>query len=177
MNSNRGYKVPPRTTKSIRDIAHGIRDALGLTGALFPIARVLEALQINEQLELIIVEDDELGENYAVAYPEKRVIKVRNTVYERAVAGDGFARFTLAHELGHMFLHKGVAAYARSKEDGSHKTYCDSEWQADKFAQELLIDTRMIASGSTASDIQDTFGVSYQAAITAIRALSREGVF
>lgn len=49
----------------------------------------------------------------------------------------GRARFTLAHELGHLVLHEGPALH-RQTAMIKHKVFEDSEWQADYFAEFLM---------------------------------------
>ena len=51
------------------------------------------------------------------------------------------ARFTVAHEIGHLILHEG---FALARGAVRHKHYEDSEWQADTFAAELLMPTFLV---------------------------------
>ena len=123
----------------------------------------------SESIDLEIVEDHELPKRYAVTYPDKNKIVLQLSVYEALCAGDKHARFTVAHELGHLIMHRNQVAYARSKVVGGHKIYEDSEWQADVFASHFLIDSRLVSPEMAAEDISTIFGVSLPAAETWMR--------
>lgn len=166
MNTRRklGHKVSPRSRNEIVNLATYARDALGITTAKVSICGLLERLQHQELLELEIVEDFVLDKDEAQAYPDKNLIKIKNSVYDAACDGQGHARFTLAHELGHILLHKNQqASYARG--DNHHKIYEDSEWQADTFASAFLMDERFIdRARDTTTDLMNRFGTSHEAA-------------
>lgn len=81
--------------------------------------------------------------------------------------------FSIAHELGHLFLHMGfgqpkwgavqeyVESYARSG-------YTEEEFEANEFAAALLMPVREfrdVAQSSTTQDVAEHFGVSYDAAL------------
>lgn len=173
---NKGHKVTPLFTKQIRNVAQHFKDTFQIKTSYFPIVMLIEILQHKEMIELEIIEKSEMLNDYGLTYPKKNKILIREDVYDRAVEGDGFGRFTLAHELGHLILHKQETVYARNEHGGNHKTIEDSEWQANKFAQELLIDTRGLSEKSSAFSIMNEFSVSHSAANTALASLKREGV-
>lgn len=70
-------------------------------------------------------------------------IALREDTYRALLAHNGRARFCVAHELGHAFMHfrelvrmtflphEALAGLARTGK--SHKTYEDTEWQANAF--------------------------------------------
>ncbi|QSV13592.1 ImmA/IrrE family metallo-endopeptidase [Photobacterium ganghwense] len=156
-----GHKVKPMSSKAIEGIAQLTRDALQLSSPKVKICHLLEALQEMEALTLEVVDDHELGDEEARAFPDKDHIQVKNSVYEAACDGCGHSAFTLAHELGHLMLHKNCKpSFAR----GTHKIYEDSEWQADTFASEFLMDSRMIKNDATIEQLVDMFGVTPHAA-------------
>lgn len=73
-------------------------------------------------------------------------------------------RFTIAHELGHLFLEKTGIMFR----DSDGPPYNDSERAANKFAAELLMPQHMVlvrASylGRSAATLADAFGVSVPA--------------
>lgn len=84
------------------------------------------------------------------------------------------ARFTLCHELGHLFMHPHEAI-ARSRfglarlmpSSQSHPVYMDGEWQADEFASMLLIPTAALLL--TVEAITEQYVVSYEAAVSRLR--------
>lgn len=82
---------------------------------------------------------------------------------------------TLAHELGHYKLHSRVT-FARAWKHG-HDTiprYKNSEWQADCFGGELLIDFRHVSECQSIQEIMEVFGVSYDAAVYHIRQIGNK---
>lgn len=171
---NRGHKVKPKSIVIIRKVAQSIKDLFGIKDEYVPIVLLIELLHERGMLELEIQQQTEMLSDYGLSYPQRNKIIIREDVYNSAVADNGFSRFTLAHELGHLILHKQEFVLARNKHGGEHKVYEDSEWQADKFAQELLIDSRKVKAHYGVDDIKKKFVVSHKAASVAYRALIRE---
>src|ERR1700687_5858547 len=132
--------VPPRSRLAIRGIAGEVRRQLGWSQPRFPIVEVLEHLlpTILDGYELQVCDADELGVNHGLTYPDENLIKLRQDVYERACDGAGRDRMTLAHELGHLVLHRNLGM-ARVPPQAVVPAYMDSEWQANCFGGELLI--------------------------------------
>ena len=136
--------------------ATGRLDVLGLLELRLP--------EIVEDFHFEIVEDSFL-DVLALTRPDQWHMQVRQSVYDSAMADDGRHRFTLAHEVGHLFLHQGAEAYARrASYTQTHKAYEDSEWQADYFAAELLMPYEEVKAYLDVYDIAEDFGVSLQAA-------------
>lgn len=176
MMQNRGYRVRARRTREIRDIAQSLRVQVAPSTPWFPILRLVENLHRHEQIEFEVIERSEMEDEYGLSYPKERRILIREDVYDLAREKNGFARTTIAHELGHIILHSGEkVAYAR--EANQHKVYEDSEWQANKFAQELLIDVYQLSANDDEYSISDRFGVTIKAAQTALASLRRSGDF
>lgn len=118
-----------------------------------------------------ICADSELGKDDArTEYPAGGiVIKAKLSVHRALEAGDGRARFTLAHELGHAVLHDGMTRARRTDSRGSRrhrweKPYEDPERQANVFAASLLIDAAVARNLRTPKEIMRRFGVSLKAA-------------
>lgn len=165
-----GHRVSPLSNAKIKAYAHRLRDALQISNHSYLRLDVLiEGLLASESIDFEVVDDNELPKRYAVTYPDKNKIVIQLSVYEALCAGDNHARFTVAHELGHLIMHRNQMAYARSKVLDGHKIYEDSEWQADVFASHFLIDSRLVTRSMSADDISRTFGVSKPAAETWLR--------
>src|SRR5262245_15225898 len=101
---NRGYRVPPLSRAALRDTAKQFREALGLEAdAWFPIVEVYEwgLPEAWEDFHFEVVEPHAMKE-HALAFPGDARVVVREDIYDRACAGEGRDRFTLAHELGHL---------------------------------------------------------------------------
>lgn len=68
--------------------------------------------------------------------PQDSLIILREDVYEGAHEGNGRDRMTVAHEIGHLLMHKNIA-FARA-ERVEIRAFESSEWQAKCFSGELL---------------------------------------
>lgn len=163
-----GFRVPPLSRKDIEKRARSIRKMLGLEQEpYFNIVHLLEWVlplpEINEDFSFLPVGDDELGSNFALAYPDKDLILARESVYRNACNGMGRDRLVLAHETGHLFLHKGISpVYAKNNVDDL-KPYESSEWQATVFGAELLAPCYLIRNW-TAQQVAERCKISFDAA-------------
>lgn len=149
----------------LRKAAKCIRAIFGIKTAYVDVAEILERMIGQNFIEICESNDLRLENKYAVTYPDKNLILIDEGTYDAAVDGEGRARFTIAHEIGHFFLHKNQMALARTTV-GSHKIYEDAEWQADTFASYFLIDDSYIneLNDLCPQNISEQFGTSYQAA-------------
>ena len=96
--------------------------------------------------------------------PSLNTIKIREDVYEKATQGNGRARFTILHEVGHLLMHyNDRVALCRKSDNAPLKAYEDPEWQADAFAGELLIAEHLVKDMSV-SEIEIHCGASHAAA-------------
>lgn len=170
-----GHKVKPLRKVAVQQVAQAFRDSVGIKGERINICALYELLQDMGFLEFEVVEDWALFGMEAQTKPDENFIQIRQSVYDLATEGDGHCRFTLAHELGHLLLHKGQEAviYARG-EIPKHEIYEDSEWQADVFASELLMDSRLVDSNKSASEVAKIFGTSVTAAAMKIRDIKKK---
>lgn len=170
MIRKRGRKVPPLSIKGIRDLAFKLRQTFSILGVdlkgKVDIVHIIDCVipKILPEFTLDIVPDDELGEDHAQTLPDKLNIKVKESVYEGACKGVGRDLFTLAHELGHLFIHRNVSSYARTNKVRKHKPFEDSEWQADCFAAEFLMLHGEVMACKSVNEVKNKFGVSYTAA-------------
>jgi Zn-dependent peptidase ImmA (M78 family) len=165
------FRVPPRSTENIREGALYIRQALNITTPFFPLKDVVEKVLPRMFEEYVFDVRDKAGmvNDYgkgtmAMTTPAIALLEVREDVYEELCANDGRARFTVAHELGHLFLHQDTGGFARFSRDTAMKIYESSEWQADNFAAELLMPLDFAVNCGGIESIMAMFGVSYTAA-------------
>jgi hypothetical protein len=94
-------------------------------------------------------------------------IRARKTVNQKALFGEGMARTTLAHELGHAVMHPGAPKARRHIGNVTPKfipKYESAEHQADVFASEFLVPEGDLSKYQSPQDIAVFFGVSVQAA-------------
>lgn len=174
MGSSIDFVVPPRSWDNIHAVAEKVRNAIGIQDlSHVPVIDVLEKV-LDYQLGLVRFEVGdfvEMAGAEGLTDPNGQFIQIREDVYEAAVAGDGRARFTVAHELGHFFLHTGIPLARSTKGDGVD-FFRKSEPQANQFAAEFLMPRQKMWSGISASEISQNHGVSDEAARNRIKYLS-----
>ena len=161
----------PLGRKDIRKLAELIRIVEGSHDKLFfDIVHFLDVTlpKIDPEFTFLIKTKNEMGECHGLTYPDRNEINIREDVYERACAGVGRDRLTLAHELFHLLRHeKRNISFARIG-NGKIEAFRDPEWQADAFGGELLIPHYLI-KGMTAKQIVESCQVSESAAICQLR--------
>lgn len=129
------------------------RDWFNIVGAVEAVAR--------DGFE--VVEADEMEGVEGLTFPDCDILQIRSDIYYAACDGDGRARFTMAHELGHFVMHRGMRLARSTSKAIASKTE-DSEWQADEFAA-LLLAPQHIIRGRTAADISQRCGLPMDVAI------------
>ena len=158
------YQVSPRSREEIRSLTRGIRKTLGLERAVnIDVLVLLENVfaGICGYFSYQILDDAGL-EEMAKYVPADNTIYIRESVYKGAKKGVGRDRFTIMHEIGHYFLHRNEkVALARGNID--IPAFRDSEWQADVFAGEFLMDINVV-QGMRPEEIMVSCGVSLSAA-------------
>ena len=163
----RGYKVCPLSAQSIKDKARTVRDKFFnlLPADAIDLVRILEHTLHQYKVTFEVREIHEMPDVEGWTNPDAALVILREDVYDALCDSTNpmhnRARFTAAHELGHLFLHEGVT-FARGALP-THKHFEDSEWQADMFAAELLMPTEM-CFGMSIEQIQTQFQVGYLAA-------------
>ncbi len=168
-------KATPKSEQEIRAIAQGIRDVIvdimdrGNGGIVhrIPMLEVFESLSLKDEFIMAVVDDGQLPEACAETTPDKKTITLSQSLYLAACEGDRDSLFTLAHELGHLYMHadqpntfaRGSLSYTREE---------DCEWQADQFASELLVDRRLLRTDWSIVKVMETFGVEWKIAKQAL---------
>jgi hypothetical protein len=124
--------------------------------------------------------DDQLGDKDAKTeyHGDQIVITTKFSVHQKLEQGEGRARFTLAHELGHAVLHNAVTRFRATGTSGSsrrkwERPYEDPERHANIFAAALLIDNAVAETLPNTKAISDKFGVSLVAAEVCFSDLER----
>ena len=174
--SSHSYIAPPFSRRAIRGAAELVRGwAPDPSKPYFDITSFLELqLQSHDpEFALIVSTRREMGNDLARAYIADRTIEVRSDVYDHAHDGQPFARFTLAHELGHLVLHSDIRL-ARRDAPYAVDRFRDPEWQADCFAGELLMPLFIYQEMKNPEDAANAFGVSSSAVKAQLRAWRRE---
>lgn len=126
-----------------------------------------------------------LGFDYAVSElpvgieaamdPKEKLVILSPGTYEDLMNGIARARFTVAHEIGHVILHARYLCHrlldggnVLRLNRGAIAPYRDPECQANAFAASFLMPThhvdRMIREGAGAQSLVKIFGVSWDSA-------------
>lgn len=168
---HRGFIVSPRSKESIRATAHRLLDAFSFGGLKVPILHLLEVWMpdFDESYSFEVLDSSEMIQRFGqnaegITCHKENMIALRTDVYDRAIKGVGRDRFTAAHELGHYLLHAKEGQAMMRQSNVETKAYCDSEWQANQFARELMVDVRHVGRFPSMDAIASHFGVSYQVA-------------
>lgn len=157
------YKAEPLSRYQIRIIAKKIRSLCGIAdNQAFPVVKFMEFLLEPLGYTYHFCSKEELPHDYAQTIPAEKLLQIREDVYERAVAGIPRDIFTIAHELGHVFLHDfDTVAFARSNE--KVRTFENPEWQANTFAGELIAPADVL-DGMSIEEIAERFNCSFEVA-------------
>lgn len=161
------YVVKPMSRKQIRNIANLIRKLQNSKGELyFDIMGFLEHTLplFFPDFTLSVETKEKMGDCHGLTFPEKNEIRLREDVYNGAMAGNGRDRLTAAHELFHFLEHSRESiAFARMG-TGEVPPYMSSEWQANVFGGELLVPYDL-SYDLEVDEIVDKCGVSKSAAV------------
>jgi len=171
------FIVPPRRWDEIGDIADIFRSKLGLADVpKVPVIEVLEQVLDNGlnlvRLEISTAAEMKGAEGYTS--PDGKSIMLRGDVYESACMGDGRARFTVGHEIGHWALHTNIPL-CRAKHGESLPPYRLAEPQANQFAAEFLMPVRFMTSQDDVDLVMKRHGVSREAAANRLHQLKKRG--
>jgi hypothetical protein len=177
-----GFPVKSASKARLKYIADLFRQRIaercGNYGNFCPIARALEMLGTGSfaRFSFAVLEDSnpKLLKNWACTSPSEKCIYISQSTYEDACNDHPQARFTIAHEFGHLLLeHEFDPVFARENINQDIPPYKDSEWQADTFAAYVLMPAEL-AKGKSADEIEKEFGVSASAARARVDRLRRE---
>ena len=168
------YKADGISREEIRYCVRKLKRLVGLEyKKYFPILvfaeNVLPLMIQGYQFEVVPVE--EMGNKHGETYPSKNLIRIREDVYIGAADGKPRDRMTVAHEIGHLFLHENDSvALCRLAPTDKLRAFEDPEWQADAFGGELLASSYLI-KGMNELEVQISCGVSAAAARIQLRSV------
>ena len=142
--------VAPRSMKNIREVVNVVKKYCGFYDCLqFPVIFFWEQIipKVFEDYRFLYVDDNELEGLEAYTDHSQKIVKIKTSVYLKALEGSFKDLFTIAHEIGHLFLHDEEAIiFARSYV--RVPAYRSAEWQANYFAAELLMGSHLIVDMS-----------------------------
>ncbi|WP_293824459.1 ImmA/IrrE family metallo-endopeptidase [uncultured Parolsenella sp.] len=172
-----GVEVPPKSRRRLTLDAHLVHTAIEYRGdRSFPVIEFLECglPLLFSDFEFEVLTKEEMGKKFGETYPDRHLVRLREDVYDGAVAGDPFSRMTAAHEIGPLFEHEGIPlALMRKEASRSVPAYKSSEWQANAFAGALLMPACKIV-GLTAEEVSERYEVTITAAYTQRNAMLKE---
>ena len=171
------YASPARETE-IEQKAYAWRETLDIGfDVLSPdMVSVLELKlpKILPEFYLIVKDNTEYGVEAYTEFDPPRITATTD-VYNGAVIFDGRSRMTLAHELGHLVLHKKAVPLNRapSQYQALKKlpSYCSAEWQANTFASYFLLPEAVIRDYDSVEDVVTFCNVSRSAATVRFKKL------
>ena len=170
----RCYKADAISRDEIRKYVRLLKKNVGLEYELyFPILSFVENILpiLIPDFQFEVVPEAEMGNKHGETYPSKNLIRIREDIYLRAAAGEGRDRLTVAHEVGHLFLHEDDSiALCRLEPGDKLKPYEDPEWQADAFGGELLASSYLI-EGMNSREVEKMCGVSADAAKVQLKSI------
>ncbi|SKA63547.1 protein of unknown function [Succinivibrio dextrinosolvens DSM 3072] len=136
--ADKGVRVYPRSIAKIASLAGLFRlqnnEFVDKNGRI-DMYRVLEKHALYN-----VLEDDLLPSNIEACSSQDGTILISETTFNNLCDGQHRARFTIAHEFGHIMLNHFSEISLNRGSEGEIKTFCNSEWQANEFAGWLLVD-------------------------------------
>ncbi|MEH7223839.1 ImmA/IrrE family metallo-endopeptidase [Bacillus sp. JJ1566] len=170
------YIANPTSRKKIRMLTNSIRQVVGMFDEnYFPVVEFLELVlpKLYPSFSYEIISSENMKNEYGLTLPEKDIIRLREDVYENAISGIGRDRFTIAHEIGHYFMHKpGSISLARNTSVVEVPKFKEPEWQANTFAGELLAPPHIIR-GLSVKEVALSCGISLEVASIQLKNINK----
>jgi Zn-dependent peptidase ImmA (M78 family) len=159
------YRSEPISRQTLRNIAHAVRCALGLSKIIyFPILQILDCVHLFVPGSNYEILPADKMEKHAEIDVVKKTIYIREDIYLGACNGNGRDRMTISHEFSHLILINVLGfKFSRTFSNKKLKAYEDPEWQAKCLAGELMMNSELIL-GMDANEIVSNCGVSKDAA-------------
>jgi hypothetical protein len=140
--------VEPRSRAELEQLAVAWRDYFGMRDAWAPgLPRLLEIElpKLLPRFALRVLARGEMPDAEARTWHDVPAIDMREDVYDALCNGVPRARFTAAHELGHLFLHSGESRpRAVNAIRNTMPRDRSSEKQANEFAASFLMPSHVL---------------------------------
>lgn len=173
-----GFKVAPASYVKLEDVAERLRPLLptvaGSGGNRIDAWRTLEITLRKAGYEYRSEEIASLHDCAAFTIPERRLIVLREDVYDGLTEENVFSRSTVIHELSHIVLEHAVTL--QRGPIGQHRFCEDSEWQAKALTAAIMMPLSVCRSVASAFDLAQLCGTSVQAATYRLDRLVKDGI-
>lgn len=161
------YETDPMSREDIINYSIQLRKNFKLGKRLrFPVCEIFEIFPeiFNECTTEICADKEFDADTHATTDITNKVIKIKESVYDGAVSGNGRDRMTLLHEMCHyILLVVNSMSLTRKFSRKLIPAYKDPEWQAKALAGELMMPRKLIANLSI-EQISHECGVSLDGA-------------
>ncbi len=166
MRGNRRSKETSSPDKDIVRLARIVRKILRVDGRVAPnLLEVLDVLKTTlPRLKIKFVPESLLPDAEARAYPKSWLIKFRSGLLEGLLRGEVRARWTFAHELGHVILQHPKRPFRKRDYETLRPIDAKIEREAHLFAAEFLAPIHLVRKYTTAEQIRSAFHLSHEAA-------------
>jgi Zn-dependent peptidase ImmA (M78 family) len=181
----RDHHVSFRSEETIAQIAISLRNTHGsacepsfdITDLVKNTLPKLLKLQKKGLLKIEFYDCCFIGDDPAYVSFNPLTLHVDNKIWTEAKAGDGYARFVIAHEIGHLILHDHSAkAFSRGKSDQIRFSDNEhsAEWQANTFAGHLLLPTPVVQKLNNLTVITIVCNVGERVALDRLHAVRKD---
>lgn len=175
--SGQPIEVPYLTCIQILRIAKEVRQKFGANEDFYPVVHILEMgmLLLDPNFTFDVKERYEMKGDLGLTVPSENAIYLRRDVYEGALANNAVDRFTVAHEIGHHFIHHDVpVVFHKANRRRTIKPQVDSEWQANIFAAALMMPINRLRKCRSIQEAAVKFGMTPKTVAFFNRALVRD---
>lgn len=167
------YEANPISTDQIRYIAEtarailniGIHEEMNLMSVLDLMCFKFKHIKFDYE---IVLDNDKRFSKHEEAHTDITTgkIYIKESVYYDLLTPYSRSNFTVAHEIGHFYLHH-IFGFVLPRCTKPDKAFINPEWQANQFAAEFLMPLEGVQD-LTSDEIMDKYNVSRQAAETRI---------
>lgn len=163
-----GMKVAPMSYAKLEQVAENLHPLLPVAianGSKYAIDgwRVLEKVLPQAGYSYAIADQDELQDCAGFTVPERKIVVVRQDVYDGLFTASPFSRSTVVHELAHIVLNHAVTLH-RGAVLGKHAFFEDSEWQAKALTAAITMPIAACKKARSPGHLAAMCGVSEETA-------------